>query len=137
MEPEASLLVMGLHEVNSIYKLLSPWFGMSRTKTPKRKTIFVSPETWGPIFEVKSGELFNQNNYKTLPIKAYLLSPGSLLSDCHSHALLTHFPHHWLCQLFLLRFSLWMNNKSISGFSYLFFQCKSVYFVKFPSFSQW
>lgn len=32
MELETSLLVMGPHEVNSIYKPLSPWFGMPGTK---------------------------------------------------------------------------------------------------------
>lgn len=32
MELEMSLLVMGLHEVDSIYKLLSPCFGMPGTK---------------------------------------------------------------------------------------------------------
>lgn len=44
MELETYLLVMGLQEVNAIYKLLSPWFGMPGTKISKGETIFVSPE---------------------------------------------------------------------------------------------
>lgn len=102
MELETSLLVMGPHKVNSIYKLLSPWFGMPGTKISKRETIFVSPERSIPIFEVQSEELFNQNSYKTPPTKAYLLSHGSLMSDCHYCVLLAHFPPPLAVSILLL-----------------------------------
>lgn len=38
MELQMSLMVMGLHEVNSIYKLLSPCFGMPGTKITRSYT---------------------------------------------------------------------------------------------------
>lgn len=68
MELEMSLLVMGLHEVGSIYKLLSPCFGMPGTKISEREVMTCKSERWGPIFE----ELPNQITYKTQTLFVFL-----------------------------------------------------------------
>lgn len=68
MELEMSLLVMGLHEVDSIYKLLSPCFGMPETKISEWEVITCKYERWGPIFE----ELPNQITYKSQSLFDFL-----------------------------------------------------------------
>lgn len=50
---ETTPLVMGLYKVSPTYKLQSSWFVMSATKISKWETAFLSPERWGPNFEVQ------------------------------------------------------------------------------------
>lgn len=130
MELQMSLMVMGLHEVNSIYKLLSPCFAMPGTKITRSYTC----ESWKMRSHLwwrtcKSGYLQNT------PHKAYLLFGGSLLLDCHYYVLLAIFSLLALWTLLLLILIQKGNlTKSVLGF----LNCSldlSIYFEILPRFS--